>query len=93
MNINNEQDRIINLIKRIVENVLRSYGLLQGEWHHGKVAEVISNKSLRVYVNASNVAQKIPCNPDVVFEVGSEVWVHYVNKDSKNKFVPYKRGV
>ncbi|GIM47652.1 hypothetical protein DNHGIG_32010 [Collibacillus ludicampi] len=25
--------------------------------------------------------------------VGDEVWVHFVNEGSRNKYIPYKRGV
>lgn len=88
-----KKDRVISLIKEIVYVILKNEGLLRGEWNNGVVESVISPKMLTVKINGSNVAQKVPCNPSVTFEVGDEVFVHFVNGDSKNKFVPYKRGI
>lgn len=88
-----DQQNLLEFIRKVVYDVLDNEKFFQGEWQIGTVAEVISDKMLNVYVNGSDVPQKIPCNPDVRFKVGDEVWVHNVNRDSKNKFVPYKRGV
>jgi hypothetical protein len=84
---------LYEIIEKMIYQVLRENRLLFGEWQLGKVAEVISEKRLKVYVNGSDVAQTIPCNPDVMFSVDDEVWVIFVNGDSKNKFVLCKRAV
>lgn len=87
------KERTIKIIKDIVYMILRNEGLLRGEWNNGVVVGVISASLLSVRVNGSEIIQKIPCNPSVTFAVGDEVFVHFVNGDTKNKFVPYKRGV
>lgn len=83
----------LEFVERIVYSVLRKNNILLGEWHLGKVKTVLSTKLLEVYVDGSDVAMKIPCNPDVTFAVGDEVFVQFINRDTKNKFIPYKRGV
>lgn len=88
-----KQDELIDLIRQMVYDILDNEKLLQGEWHNGRVAEVISDKMLRVYVDGSILAQKIPCNPSINFAVGNEVWVVNINRDSRDKFVLSKRGV
>jgi hypothetical protein len=80
-------------IKKIIYQILRKENLFQGEWHNGKVESVISAKLLSVYVDGSTTAQKIPCNPDVTFVIGDEIFVIHVNGDSKNKFALCRRGV
>lgn len=91
-NLNN-QDRFIDMISKIVYTILDNENVLRGEWHNGKVDKVNSSTSLTVFVDGSKTSQIIPCNPSITFESGDEVFVHYVNGDSKNKFVPYKRGI
>ncbi len=88
-----EGKETLSLFKKIIKKVLKEENLSRNEWHVGKVSSVISTKLLNVYVNGSTIVQKIPCNPNVTFSVGEEVWVHFVNGDSKNKFVPYKRAI
>jgi hypothetical protein len=82
-----------NKLKKLIYDILTKERVFQSEWHYGEVNEVVSTKTLSVFVDGSTQAQNIPCNPDVTFNVGDSVFVHFLNKDSKNKFVPYKRGV
>ncbi|WEG18481.1 hypothetical protein PQ478_08360 [Alkalihalophilus pseudofirmus] len=84
---------VINLIRTIVYDILDDENVLIGEWHLGSVEEVLSENMLKVFVDGSDVSQRIPSNPDVEFTSGDHVWVHFVNKDSKNKFVTGKRSV
>jgi hypothetical protein len=86
------QEKFLEAVNKVVESVLKEKNLLTGEWHLGKVAGVISSYALSVYVNGSSTTQTIPCNPSTPFSVGDEVWVHFVNGDSTDKFVPYKRA-
>ncbi|MMZ57279.1 hypothetical protein D1872_191990 [compost metagenome] len=88
-----DNEQFIRYVRDIVYTVLNDEKLSRGEWRVGKVKSVTSPYSLSVYIDGSEVPQTVPCNPDVVFNTGDEVWVHFVNRDSKNKFVPYKRGV
>ena len=88
-----KQDELIQFVRQMIYDILDDERLLQGEWQHGKVAEVISDKMLGIYVNGSTVVQKIPCNPSINFTIGDEVWVVYINRNSKDKFVLSKRGV
>lgn len=84
--------QFISIVTQIVQTVLQNNNVLQGEWHLGKVESVVSNYALNVYVDGSLIPQVIPCNPNIRFIPNDEVWVHYVNGDSKNKFIPYKRA-
>ena len=77
----------------MVEVALNEHKLLQGEWQHGKVVEVLSSKMLALSINGSEVSQKVPCNPDIVFNVGDEVWVVYINRNSNDKFVISRRAI
>lgn len=88
-----EQRALLDLITNIVQTEIRNLGLLKGQWHLGKVNEVKSDKMLSVFVDGSSQPQNIPCNPDGNFSVGSEVWVVFINGDSKNKFVISRRGI
>lgn len=92
MNENNADSKFFNLVKKIVYKILTKEKLLQGDWHLGKVASVVSRFKLNIYIDGSNTIQIVPCNPDVTFAVNDEVFVHFVNGDSKNPFVPYKRA-
>lgn len=87
------EQQFYDVVKKIVYQILIKEKLLQSEWHLGKVESVIDSKTLSVYVDGSTTPQTIPCNPDVTFNVGDEVFVLFVNNDSRNKFVPFKRGV
>lgn len=80
------------MIKDYVYKILNKENLLQGEWHLGKVASVVSRFKLNVYIDGSTTSQTVPCNPDVKFAIGDAVWVHFVNGDIRNKFIPYKRA-
>lgn len=83
----------VTTLKKLIYKILEEENLLKGEWHLGKVASVIDYKTLTVYVDGSTTAQTISCNPNITFNINDEVWVHFVNGDSKNKFIPYKRGL
>lgn len=85
--------KFVDAVTKVVESILRNKGLTNGQWHMGKVEEVLSNKLLSVYIDGSDEAQKIPCNPDVSFSQEDKVFVLYVNGNSKDKFVPFKRGI
>lgn len=80
-------------IEKKIYSILREKRILGGEWHLGKVESVISSKKISVYVDGSDTPQRIPCNPDVTFNVGDHVWVIFVNGDSRNKFVLSKRAI
>lgn len=83
----------MSTLKTLIYKIIEESNIINCEWHVGKVANIIDSKTLTVYVDGTTVAQKIPCNPDITFSANDEVWVHFVNGDSKNKFVPYKRAV
>jgi hypothetical protein len=87
------EQQFYDAVRKIVYQILTKEKLLQSEWHLGTVESVIDSKTLSVYVDGSTTPQAIPCNPDVTFNVGDEVFVLFVNNDSRNKFVPFKRGV
>jgi len=91
--MNNMDLKFMDKVKKIIYAILRKENILQGQWHMGKVEEVLSNKLLSVYIDGSDEAQKIPCNPDVSFSQEDKVFVLYVNGNSKDKFVPFKRGI
>lgn len=86
-------DELINIISTVVQNELKKSNLHNGQWHLGTVDQVKTSKLLSVFVDGSTTAQDIPCNPDITFTVGSRVFVLYVNGDTKNKFIPFKRGI
>ncbi len=87
--IKNMQD-LIDLIKKICKSEKQQ---CKGCWHLGKVVSVINSKLLSVYVDGSSVAQNISCSSDIVYAPDDEIWVVFINGDSKNKFVISKRGV
>jgi hypothetical protein len=89
----NGAGELIRIVESLVYGILNNNKLLTGQWQLGQVEEVISDKSLKVYVNGSDVAQTIPCNPDVTFNVGDHVWVIFINGNGRDKFVLCKRGV
>ena len=89
-----QQDMFISAIHKIVKNLLEKMGFFVNEWHLGKVAGVNANGTLNVYIDGSNYATpSVPANPDIVFTNGDLVWVHFVNRNPNNLFVPYKRYV
>lgn len=88
----NTQDTL-EILRTLIKTEIRNAGLLTGQWRLGKVASVISNKKLMVKVDGSTVAQEIGCNPDGNFSINDEVWVIFINGDSKNKFVISRRAV
>ncbi len=80
-------------LEQIINQVLEKKGLLNGMWHLGEVVSVISTKKLGIKIDGSSNIQTVPCNPDVTFSVGDQVWVVYINGNSKDKFVISKRAV
>lgn len=88
----NESEHVYEKIRKVVYQVLGDNNLLQGHWHLGKVESVIDRYKLKVFIDSSTSPQTVPCNPNVIFRPNDEVWVHYVNGNSMNKFVPYKRA-
>lgn len=88
-----DEKELIKIIKNLINIELKNNNILLGQWHLGKIESIINNKLLSVFVDGSNVSQKIPCNPDIGFNINDEVWVVFINNDSKNKFVLCKRGV
>lgn len=82
---------LINGIRLIVQEELKASGLLQESWRMGTIAEVISPNKVKCFVDGSDVAITISCNPDVIFEVENEVWVINTARDGKSKYVLCKR--
>jgi hypothetical protein len=82
---------LLEYVEKIVNMVLRKNNLLQGEYHLGKVKTVISTRLLEVYIDGSDTAQNVACNPDVPFVVDDLVYVIFMNRDSKNKFISFRR--
>ncbi|GEL75776.1 hypothetical protein [Tenuibacillus multivorans] len=83
---------LFNAIKRLVYKILKNEDLLAGEWRFGEVESVVNDTRLMVKVNGFDPAIEIPCNPDATFNVGDRVFVHYVNRNPSDRFVPYRCG-
>ncbi|MDT0160259.1 hypothetical protein [Bacillus sp. AG4(2022)] len=88
---NNKQD--YDAIVEIVKNTINSLGLQVGQWHLGKVTEVVSLTKLKVIVDDGQFAQTVSCNPDITFAVDDQVWVIFINGNPRDKFVLSKRAV
>jgi hypothetical protein len=82
-----------NIIREIIREELKKLNLLTGQWHLGTVSEILSQKRLKVFVDGSDTAQTIPCNPDITFAVNDEVWVVYINGNPRDKYVISKRAI
>ncbi len=80
-------------VKKIVEQILVDKNVLRGDIHYGEVDEVISSSKLKVKLDGSDTPQKIPCNPDITFNIGDQVVVQFFNKNPKDKFVICRREV
>ena len=93
MSKRNIDNKFIEFVQRIVRIELQNAGLQQGQWHIGTVTSIVSSKILQVKIDGSTVAQKVPCNPDITFAVNDPVFVLFVNGDSKNKYIPFKRAI
>lgn len=78
-------------MRRIVQEELIASGLLLNTWRMGKIAEIISSNKVKCFVDGSDVAITISCNPDVVFNVDDEVWIINTSRDGHSKFVLCKR--
>lgn len=90
--MNNMDLKFMDAVKKIVYFILRKENILQNQWHVGTVSSVLSRYRLKVYIDGSDIEQLIPCNPNIEFVEGEKVWVLYINGDSKNKYVPFKRS-
>lgn len=89
-----QQDKFIEIIQKIVMNLLEKMGFLVHEWHLGKVNKVNENGTLDIFIDGSDFSTpSIPANPDVDFSEGDYVWVHFINRNPNNLFVPYKRQI
>ena len=89
-----KHDTFISKIQDIVYNYLEKRGFFIHEWHLGKVAKVNSDNTLNIFIDGSSTATPcIPANPDVNFNPNDYVWVHYVNRNPNNLFIPYKRHI
>lgn len=91
----NEYNQFCNLIRKIVKEELKNNNLLTGDWHLGKVESIVSTSPpvLSVLVDGSTIAQKIAYNPTITFTPGQEIFVLFINGDSKNKFALCPRGI
>lgn len=87
-----QQDKFIEVIQKIVKNMLEKMGFLTHEWHLGKVAVVNINGTVDVFIDGSSVVTpSVPTNPHIAFVANDYVWVHFVNRNPNNLFIPYKR--
>jgi hypothetical protein len=80
------------MVRTIVRDELKAQNLV-GQWHLGKVSEVLSTKQIKVFVDGGDIAQTVACNPSVTFAVNDEVWVVYINGNPRDKFAISKRAV
>jgi hypothetical protein len=88
-----DKEILLELIKSVVNMELNNRNLIGGDYHVGTVESVISRYAVKVYLNGiTDTSYSVPCNPNIIFVAGDEVWVHYVNGDPNNKFIPYKRA-
>jgi len=88
----NQASEFEAILRQQIYKILQEEKLLQGEWHLGKVDAVVSRYLLKAFIDGSQISYAIPCNPNIIFKTGDEIWVHFVNGDSKNKFASYKRA-
>lgn len=80
-------------VKKIVKQILIDEDVLRGDIHYGIVDEVVSSSKLKIKLDGSDIAQTIPCNPDVNFSSGDHVVVQFFNKNPKDKFVICRKEV
>lgn len=89
-----QQENFIKTIQSIVNNLLENQGFFTHEWHLGTIESVNANGTLNVYIDGSSiVTPSVPANPDITFVAGDKVWIHFVNRNPNNLFIPYKRQV
>jgi hypothetical protein len=82
-----------NLMKTMIREELKAQGLLVGQWHLGKVGQIVSTKQLKCYIDGGDVLQTVACNPSVTFAVNDEIWVIYINGNARDKFAISKRAI
>lgn len=82
---------ILNEITNIVYGILNKENLLFNSWRFGKVAEVISTTKLKCYIDGSDVAITVSCNPDITFAINDEIWIVNTAKDNSSRFALCKR--
>jgi hypothetical protein len=87
------QQQFIDTVTNIVYGILKNEGLLKSEWHLGKVDRVISNTKISTFIDGSSQSQVVPCNPDITFNEGDEIFVIFIDNNSVNKFALCKRGI
>jgi hypothetical protein len=93
LGINHQLEEVSRNVEKLIYTIIENKSLLQGHWHLGEVTQVVNDKRIRVKIDGSETDQEVGCNPDVVFNVGDHVYVHFVNGSVLDKFVPYKRAV
>ena len=87
----NEISELHSYIRTILLDELFALGLLQSPFRLGKVESVISQNKLKVFIDGSDTAVTVSCDPDKTFVAGDEVWVEITSRDNKSKFVRTKR--
>lgn len=89
-----KQELFIRHVKCIVYDMLDKMNFFVNEWHSGKVKSINEDKTLNISLDGStHITPSVPANPDVVFAVDDYIWVHFVNKNPNNLFVPYKKHI
>lgn len=81
------------VIRDIAREELKALNLDIKPWHQGKVNQIISPTTLKVFVDGSDIAQTIPCSKNEPYTVGDEVWIVYINNNPRDKFVFGLRGL
>lgn len=80
-------------IRKITLDIIQELKLLNGQWHFGKVDQVVSPSQLKVFVDGSTTSQTINCNPDITFQPNDHVIIVYINGNPRDKFVISRRIV
>jgi hypothetical protein len=88
-----EQQEFYKIIQDVVKSEISNLGLNLGNWQLGIVESVVSPKKLKVFINGAKVSQEVPCNPDVAFAAGDNVFVIFINGDQRNKYVMSRRAL
>ena len=87
-----QEEKFIQVVQQIVRNILEKMGLLVNEWHLGTVYDVNEDGTLNLFIDGSyTLTPSVPANPDLDFLENDLVWVHFVNRNPNNLFVPYRR--
>lgn len=81
----------IEKVKQIVYKILEKEGLLKTPFRLGVIDTVVSTKQVKAFIDGSTQSQILPCNPDVTFAPGDDVYI--IQNGLVDKFVLCKRGV